>query len=56
MKLYTVYLYRETALHVSGCNSIQLYLQRMVFVTQLLLPAALAEEMEQFKLFHDSGR
>ena len=44
MQLYTVYLYLETALHVSGVTSthhqerIQLYLQHLVFVT--LLPAA----------------
>jgi hypothetical protein len=48
MKLYTVYLYLETALHVSGSTSthhqegIQLYLQHLVFVTPLLLPAAIA--------------
>jgi hypothetical protein len=46
MQRYTVYLYLETALHVSGVTSthykeyIQLYLQHMVFVTPLLLPAA----------------
>ena len=46
MLLYTVYLYPETALHVSGGTSthhqgrIQLYLQHLVFVTPLLLPAA----------------
>jgi hypothetical protein len=46
MQLYTVYLYLETALHVSGVISthhqerIQLYLQHLVFVTPLLLPAA----------------
>ena len=39
-------LYLETALHVSGVTStqhqvlIQLYLQHLVFVTPLLLPAA----------------
>jgi hypothetical protein len=39
--------YLETALHVSGCNSthhqehIQLYLQHLVFVTPLLLSAAI---------------
>ena len=54
---YTVYLYLETSLHVSGGTSthhqerIQLYLQHLVFVTPLLLPAAIVEE-----LFHDSGR
>jgi len=46
MQLYTVYLYLETALHVLGGTSthhqerIQLYLQRLVFVTPILLPAA----------------
>jgi len=46
MQLYTVYLYLKTALHVSGGTSthhrerIQLYLQLLVFVTPLLLPAA----------------
>jgi len=46
MQRYTVYLYLVTALHVSGCTStrhqerIQLYLQHLVFVTPLLLPAA----------------
>ena len=45
-QLYTVYLYLETALHVSGCTSthhqesIQLYLPYLVFVRLLLLPAA----------------
>jgi hypothetical protein len=52
MLLYTVYLYQETALHVSGGTSthhqerIQLYLQYLVFVRPLLLPAAIVEEME----------
>ena len=47
MQLYTVYLYLETALHVSGVTSthhqerIQLYLQHLVFVTPLLLPAGI---------------
>jgi hypothetical protein len=50
---YTVYLYLETALHVSGGTSthnmerIQLYLQHLVFVTPLLLSAAIVEELEQ---------
>jgi hypothetical protein len=41
MQLYIVYLYLETALHVSGGTSthhqehIQLYLQHLVFVTPL---------------------
>jgi hypothetical protein len=57
MQRYTVYLYLETALHVSGGISthhqerIKLYLQHLVFVTPLLLSAA-----NQFQLFHDSGR
>jgi hypothetical protein len=48
MQLYTVYLYVETALHVSGGitthhqQRIQLYLQHLVFVTRLLLPATIA--------------
>jgi hypothetical protein len=49
---YTVYLYLKTALHVSGGTStnyqdcIQLYLQHLVFVTPLLLSAAIVEELE----------
>jgi hypothetical protein len=52
MQRYTVYLYLETALHVSGSTSthhqerIQLYLQHLVFVTPLLLSAAIVEELE----------
>ena len=48
MQRYTVYLYLETALHVSGGTSThhqerkQLYLQHLVFVRLLLLPAAIA--------------
>jgi hypothetical protein len=50
---YTVYLYLEIAVHVSGGTStyhqegIQLYLQHLVFVTPLLLSAAIVEELEQ---------
>jgi len=46
-------LYLETALHVSGGASthhqerMQLYLQHLVFVTPLLLSAAIVEELEQ---------
>jgi hypothetical protein len=49
---YTVYLYLETALDVSGGISthhqerVKLYLQHLVFVTLLLLPAAIVEELE----------
>jgi len=52
MQRYTIYLYLETALHVSSGTSthhqecIQLYLQHLVFVTPLLLPAAVVEELE----------
>jgi hypothetical protein len=52
MQSYTVYLYLETALHVSGGTSthhqgrIQLYLQHLVIVTTLLLCAAIVEELE----------
>ena len=50
--IYTVYLYLETALHVSGGTfthhqeRIQLYLQHLVFVTPLLLSAAIVEDLE----------
>jgi len=49
---YAVYLYLETALHVSCGTSthhqerIKLYLQHLVFVTPLLLSAAIVEELE----------
>jgi hypothetical protein len=53
MQSHTVYLYMETALHVSGGTSthhqehIQLYLQHLVFVTTpLLLSVAIVEELE----------
>jgi hypothetical protein len=47
MHRYTVYLYLETALHISGGTSthhqerIQLYLEHLVFVIPLLLSAAI---------------
>jgi hypothetical protein len=77
MQRYTVYLYLETVLHVSGGTSthdqelIQLYLQHLVFVTPLLLSAAISwnrfecavdgvrhlqHTQHQFQLCHDSGR
>ena len=49
--LHTLF-YLETALHVSGGTSThhqerkQLYLQHVVFVTSLLLPAAIVEEFQ----------
>jgi len=52
MQHCTVYLYLEIALHVSGGTSthhqerIQLYVQHLVFVTPLLLSAAIVEELE----------
>jgi hypothetical protein len=52
MQRYTVYLYLETALHVSTGTTThrqerkQMYLQHLVFVTPLLLSAALVEELE----------
>ena len=52
MQRYTVYLYLETALHVSGGTStyqqecVQLYLQHLVFVTPLLPSVAIVEELE----------
>jgi hypothetical protein len=52
MQCYTVYLYLENSLYVSGGTSthhqerIKLYLQHLVFVTPLLLSAAIVEELE----------
>jgi hypothetical protein len=52
MQRYTVYLYLKTALHISGGTSthhqelIHLYVQHLVFVTPLLLSAAIVEELE----------
>jgi hypothetical protein len=52
MQRYTVCLYLETALHVSvgtfthRQERIQLYLQHLVFVTPLLLSAAILQELE----------
>jgi hypothetical protein len=52
MQRYTVYLYLETVLYVSDGTSthqqerIHLYLQHLVFVTPLLLSAAIVEELE----------
>jgi len=52
MQRYTVYFTWRTALHVSrgikthNQEHKQLYLQHLVFVTPLLLPAAIVEELE----------
>ena len=54
MQHYTVYLFLESALHVSGGISThhqehtQLYLQYLVLVKPLLLPVAIVEELELF--------
>jgi hypothetical protein len=63
MQLYTVNLYLEIALHVSDGTTthhqdrIQLYLQHLVYVRPLLLPAAIVKESEvEIHLLHDSGR
>ena len=59
MQLYTVYLYLETVVHVSGVTSthhqerIQLELQHLEFVTPLLLPVAIVEDLERD--FHPSS-
>ena len=53
MQRYTVYLYLETALNVSGGISTyhqehtQLYLQHLVLFNLLLLPTAIVEELER---------
>jgi hypothetical protein len=60
MQRYTVNLYLETAPHVSGGISthhhehIQLYLQHLVFVTPLLLSAAIVEELERAYATHST--
>jgi hypothetical protein len=52
MQRYTVYLYLETVLHVSGGTfthheeRIHLYLQHLIFITPLLLSAAIVKELE----------
>jgi len=52
MQRYTFYFTRRTALHVSDGTTTyhqerkQLYLQHLVFVTPLLLPDAIVEELE----------
>jgi hypothetical protein len=52
MQRYTFYFYLESALHVAGGTIThyqerkQLYLHHLVFVTPLLLSAAIVEEVE----------
>jgi hypothetical protein len=53
LKIIKTLLYSYSALHVSGSTfthhqeRIQLHLQHLVFVTPLLLSAAIVEELEQ---------
>jgi hypothetical protein len=55
MQSYTVYLYQETALLVSGRTythhqeRIHLYLQNLAFVTPLLLSAAIVKSLNRFE-------
>jgi hypothetical protein len=51
MQRYTVYLYLETALHVSGGTSTR-HQERI----QLYLPTAPRAHSNLFQLFHDNGR
>jgi hypothetical protein len=61
MQRYTVYLYLETAILVSGGTStyhqerIQLYLHHLVFVTPLVLSAAIVEELERHPQHNQTG-
>ena len=55
MQRYTVYLSLDSAVNVSGGVSThhqehtQLYLQHLVLVKPLLLPAAIVEELERLE-------
>ena len=57
MQRYIVYFYLETALHISGGTTTHhqerkhLYLQRLVFVIPLLLPAAIAADSNIYLLY-----
>ena len=60
LQRYKVYLFIETALHVS-CSicthhqkHTQLYLQHLVLVKLLLLPAAIVEELELLEIYIDT--
>jgi hypothetical protein len=54
--------YLETALHVSSVTTthhqerIQLYLQHLLFVTPLLLPAAIVDELERSLNHHQERK
>jgi hypothetical protein len=60
LQRYTVYLYPETALHVSGGTSthhqehIQFFKQHLLFVTPLLLPAVIVEDLELTYATHNT--
>jgi hypothetical protein len=62
MQRHTVYLYLETVLHVSGGTTthhqerVQLYLQHLVFVRPLLLPAAIATFCIYIDKFSNEGK
>ena len=63
MQRYTVYLFLETAQHVSGGISThhqehtQLYLQHLVLVKPFLQSSAIVEELElRSQLLHESKR
>jgi len=62
MQLYTVYLYLKAALHVLGGiptlhqERIKLYLQHLLFVRPLLLPAAIAAGSSNGLTMTYSGR
>ena len=53
MQRYTVYLYLESGVHVSGGSPThhqehtQLYLQHLVLVKSLLLPVAIVAKLER---------
>jgi hypothetical protein len=52
MQRYTVHLFLQNALHVSGGSSahhqeLKLYVQHLVFVKPLLLPLAIVEELQK---------
>jgi hypothetical protein len=59
MQLYIVHLYLETALHVSGGTTThhqerkQMYLKYLVFVTPLMLPAAITADSRCHSSFHE---
>jgi hypothetical protein len=61
MQRYTINLFLQNALHVSGGSSahhqeLKLYTQHLVFVKPLLLTFTVVDELElEFQLIHDSA-